>query len=150
MIRILIVDDHAHIRSMIRALVEAEEGWQVCGEAADGQQALAQCVLLKPNLIVLDIHMPVRNGLEAAREILILFPGMLILIVTMDGSSHFALAAEGCGAQGLLVKARATDDLVKAVSTLLRGERYFYEEGGSPIPHPHSSAGTLPSRVPKR
>ena len=100
MIRILIVDDHAHIRGMIRALVEAEQGWQVCGEAANEQEAMAQCVLLKPTLIVLDIQMPIRNGLEAAREILILFPGMLILMVTMDESSHFALAAEGCVAQG--------------------------------------------------
>ena len=125
MIRILIVDNYEHIRGMIRALLEAEEGWQVCGEAADGQEAVDQCVLLKPNLVLLDIHMPVRNGLDAAREIFLRFPRMLILILTMDGSSHFALAAVACGAQGLVVKARANEDLVMAVSALLRGERYF-------------------------
>jgi DNA-binding NarL/FixJ family response regulator len=125
MIRILIVDDHAYIRGMIRALLEVEEGWQVCGEAADGQVAIDQCALLTPNLVILDIHMPVRNGLEAARVILFQAPRMLILILTTDGSAHFALAAMACGAQGLLTKDRASEDLVMAVSTLLRGERYF-------------------------
>jgi len=125
MIRILIVDHFEHIRGMLRTLLEAEEGWQVCGEAADGQAAIDQCMLLQPTLVVLDIHMPVRNGLETAREIILLFPQMLILILTMDGSPHFALAAVASGAQGLLVKARASEELVPAVSTLLRGERYF-------------------------
>jgi DNA-binding NarL/FixJ family response regulator len=125
MIRILIADGHGYIRGMIRALLEAEKGWQVCGEAANGPEAVAQCVLLKPNLIVLDIHLSIQNGLEAARIILLQLPSMPILIVTMDGSAHFALAAAACGAQGILVKAHAREDLVTAVSTLLRGERYF-------------------------
>jgi DNA-binding NarL/FixJ family response regulator len=124
-IRVLIVDDHPHIRGMIRALVACEAGWLVCGEAANGQEAINQCVLLRPTLIILDIYMPVCNGLDAAREIFTRFPGMLILILTMDGSSHFVLAAVACGAQGLVVKARAGEDLVLAVSTLLRGGRYF-------------------------
>ncbi len=137
MIRILVVDDYGHIREMIRAIVEAEQGWQVCGEAADGQQAIDQCVLLRPNLIILDIHMPVRNGLDAAREIFLRFPNMLILILTTDGSSHFAVAVLACGAQGLLVKAGASEDLVPAISSLLRGERYFRDPdqtGGSISP----------------
>jgi two-component system, NarL family, nitrate/nitrite response regulator NarL len=137
MMRILIVDDYEHIRGMIRALLEAEEGWQVCGEAANGQAAIDQCVLLKPDLVILDIHMPVRNGLEAAREILLRFPSMLVLVLTIDGSSHFALAAVACGAQGLLVKARASEDLVTAVSTLLRGERYFCEDSETGSHNPH-------------
>jgi DNA-binding NarL/FixJ family response regulator len=140
MIRILIVDDHEHIRCMIRALLEAEKGWQVCGEAADGRAGIDQCVLLEPNLVVLDIHMPVRNGLEAAREIILLFPRMLILLLTMDGSPHFALAVMACGAQGLLVKARATEDLVIAVSALLRGERYFPKDGNASTPKSKSIA----------
>jgi DNA-binding NarL/FixJ family response regulator len=124
-IRILVVDDHTYIRGMIRALLEGEQGWQICGEAANGQTAIDQCALLKPNLVILDIHMPVCNGLEAARVILLQFPWMLVLILTTDGSTHFVLAAMACGAQGILVKARAGDDLVRAVSALLRGERYF-------------------------
>src|ERR1700730_15412541 len=106
MIRILIADDHRYIRGMIRALLEVEEGWQVCGEAADGQAAIDQCALLKPNFVILDIHMPVRKGLEAARVNLFQSPRMLVLMLTTDGSTHFALAAMACGAQGLLVKDR--------------------------------------------
>jgi DNA-binding NarL/FixJ family response regulator len=124
-IRILVVDDHTYIRGMIRALLEVEQGWQICGEAANGRTAIEQCALLKPNLVILDIHMPLCNGLEAARVILLQFPRMLVLILTTDGSTHFVLAAIACGAQGILVKARAGDDLVRAVSALLRGERYF-------------------------
>jgi len=78
---------------MMRSLLEAEAGWRVCGEGVNGQEAIDQCVLLTPNLIVLDINMPVRNGLDAARIIFLQFPAMLILILTMDGSSHFARAA---------------------------------------------------------
>jgi DNA-binding NarL/FixJ family response regulator len=131
MIRILIGDDHAYIRRMIRALLEVEENWQVCGEAANGQAAIDQCALLRPTLVILDIHMPVRNGLEAARVILFQFPRMLVLLLATDGSAHFALAAMACGAQGLLVKDRASEDLVLAVSTLLRGERYLSSDHDS-------------------
>jgi two-component system, NarL family, nitrate/nitrite response regulator NarL len=125
MIRILIADDHAYIRRMIRALLEVEESWQVCGEATNGQAAIDQCALLRPNLVILDIHMPVRNGLEAARVILFQFPRMLVLMLATDGSTYFTLAAMACGAQGLVVKDRASEDLVMAVSTLLRGQRSF-------------------------
>ncbi len=110
---------------MIRALLEAEEGWQVCGEAADGQEAVDQCVLLKPNLVVLDIHLPLKNGLEAARLIFLQFPQMLILVLTTDDSLHFRLVAAASGAQGILAKSNATQELVPAVAGLLRGERYF-------------------------
>ena len=127
MIRILIVDNYQHIRGMIRTLLEAEKGWEVCGEAVDGQDAINQCAVLEPTLIVLDIHMPQLNGLDAARQIFLKFPRMLILILTIDGSAHYALAAVACGAQGLLVKTDASDNLVKAVSTLLRGETYFVD-----------------------
>lgn len=125
MIRILIVDNYEYIRHMVRALLEAHEGWEVCGEAANGREAIDQCSLLKPQVIILDVQMPVLNGFEAAREILLRTPRMLILILAIDGSSHFAVAAAACGAQGLLAKGQATEHLVTAVSTLLRGEKYF-------------------------
>ncbi len=127
MIQIVVADPFEHMRRMIRALLEAEQEWRVCGEAADGQRAIDQCDLLHPDLVVLDIQMPILNGLEAARQILLRIPRMLILLLTLDESSHFAVAAASCGAQGLLIKGRASEDLVDAVSALLRGERYFAE-----------------------
>jgi DNA-binding NarL/FixJ family response regulator len=110
---------------MLRVLLEAEEGWAVCGEAADGQQAIDQSELLTPRVIILDIHMPVMNGFEATRRIHLRSPETLILILTSDESPHFARAAAACGALGFLSKAQTIDHLVKAILSLLRGERYF-------------------------
>jgi DNA-binding NarL/FixJ family response regulator len=70
-------------------------------------------------------QLPVVSGLEAARQILLRIPGMLILLLTLDDSSQFVLAALACGARGLLVKGRATEDMVAAVSALLLGRKYF-------------------------
>jgi DNA-binding NarL/FixJ family response regulator len=110
---------------MVRSLLQGQPEWQVCGEAANGLEAIEKCALLKPQLVILNLHMPVMNGFAAARQIFPGFPQMLILILTLDGSPHFALAAAACGAQGLLIKAHASEQLVLAVSALLRGERYF-------------------------
>jgi DNA-binding NarL/FixJ family response regulator len=112
---------------MIRAWLETESEWRVCGEAVNGQEAIDQSALLRPDLVILDIRMPVLNGLEAARQILLRIPAMLILLLTLDESSHFALAAVACGAHGLLVKGRASEHLVAAVSALLRGGKCFAE-----------------------
>jgi DNA-binding NarL/FixJ family response regulator len=125
LVKILIVDDHEYIRRMVRVLLEAEDGWRVCGEAADGQQAIDQSELLKPDVVILDIHMPILNGFDASRQILLRSPQILILILTTDESPHFARAAAMCGAPGFLSKAHATDQLVPAISSLLRGKKYF-------------------------
>ena len=125
--RIFVVDDHPVVRDGFRSIINQETDLVVCGEAADGQRAIDQCDLLHPDLVILDIQMPILNGLEAARQILLRIPRMLILLLTLDESSHFAVAAASCGAQGLLIKGRASEDLVDAVSSLLRGERYFAE-----------------------
>lgn len=125
MVKFLIVDDHEYIRRMVRVLLEAEAGWVVCGEAADGQQAIDQCELLMPNVIIIDIHMPLMNGFEATRRIHLRSPEILILILTTDESAHFVRAAAMCGAMGFLTKARSAEHLVTAIMVLLRGEKYF-------------------------
>ena len=73
---ILIVDDSALIRRMIHETLEQQDGWEVCGEAADGREAIEKAQQLKPDLIVLDLSMPVMNGLEAARVLKGLFPSL--------------------------------------------------------------------------
>jgi DNA-binding NarL/FixJ family response regulator len=125
MSRILVVDDQAFMRSIVRSRIESQEGWLVCGEAANGKDAIEQAKLLKPDLIILDIHMPFMNGFEAARQILTLMPQMIILIVSIAGPIPFSKAAAHCGAKGYLIKSQVAENLVLAVTALLRSETYF-------------------------
>jgi YesN/AraC family two-component response regulator len=82
-LRILIADDHEIVRHGLRSLLHDHEGWEVSGEAADGQDAVAKAGLLKPDLVILDIEMPHMNGLDAAREILRQEPQTTILVLTI-------------------------------------------------------------------
>jgi DNA-binding NarL/FixJ family response regulator len=125
LVKILIVDDHEYIRRSVRLLLEAEDGWSACGEAANGQQAIDQSEELHPQVVILNIQMPLVNGFEVARRIHHRSPDTLILMLTIDSSHHFARAAATCGALGFLSKADTADHLVQAISSLLRGERYF-------------------------
>lgn len=126
MARILIADDQQHIRAIVGALLAEEPGLNVCGEAENGQMAINQCKLLQPDLIILDIRMPVMNGFDAAQEIHRSFPKIAILMLTADESPYFASAAKTCGATGFLSKATANVHLLPAISTLLRGDTYFH------------------------
>ena len=123
--RILVVDDQAFMRSFVRSRIETQEGWEVCGEAVNGKDAIEQARLLKPHLIILDIHMPIMNGFEAARQILMLTPEMIILIISFGEPIHFGKAAAHCGAKGYLVKSQVAENLVLAVTVLLRSGTYF-------------------------
>jgi two-component system response regulator NreC len=101
--RILIADDHPTARRYIREALE-EEGWEVCGEAATGREAIGMTAELKPDIVVLDLSMPEGNGLEAAREIHKEFPDTEILILTMHDASELTLAAVALGARACLPK----------------------------------------------
>src|SRR5688500_15484357 len=83
LVRILIADDHEVLRRGLRALLESQPGWTVCGEAANGREAVAQTVHSKPDVVVMDLSMPELNGLEAARQVLKCAPGTHILLLTM-------------------------------------------------------------------
>jgi two-component system nitrate/nitrite response regulator NarL len=125
MVRILIVDDKPDIRKMIREFLEAESDLMVCGEGADGQQAVDRAASLQPHVIVLDVSMPVMNGFDAARQILQASPRVLILILSLHDDRQYTLGAKDCGAHGFLAKRDAAEFLRPAISALLRGELYF-------------------------
>jgi DNA-binding NarL/FixJ family response regulator len=125
MLRILIADDHEVARRGICALLESHPGWEVCAEAKDGREAIDLADKTKPDLILLDIGMPVLNGLEAARQILATSPDAVILILTMHDSDQVVREVLKAGVRGFLLKSDAGRDLVAAVEALQRQRTFF-------------------------
>jgi DNA-binding NarL/FixJ family response regulator len=125
MLRILIADDHDVARRGIRALLESHSGWQVCGEAKDGREAVELAAAQRPDLILLDIGMPNLNGLEAARQILATAPNALILILTMHDTDQIVREVLRAGARGFLLKSDAGRDLIAAVDALQQRRTFF-------------------------
>jgi DNA-binding NarL/FixJ family response regulator len=124
-LRILIADDHEVARKGIRALVESRPGWEVCGEAADGREAVKAAIRLKPDLVLLDIGMPSLNGLDATRQILAESPETRVLILTMHDSEQVVREVLAAGARGFLLKSDAGRDLVTAVEALQNRRTFF-------------------------
>jgi DNA-binding NarL/FixJ family response regulator len=123
--RILIADDHEIVRHGIRALIENRPGWEVCGEAIDGRDAIDKARELRPDLALLDVGMPNLNGLDAARQILAVAPRTRVLILTMHDSEQIIREVLEVGARGFLLKSDAARDLVAAVEALQRRTTFF-------------------------
>src|SRR5581483_8754299 len=123
--RILIVDDHEVVRIGIRSLLEGHEGWEVCGEAADGREAVEKTALNLPDLVILDLGMPRMNGLLAARQILRNNPRQQILILTNSDSERMMREALEVGVHGFLLKSDPACDLVAATVALQKGRTFF-------------------------
>jgi DNA-binding NarL/FixJ family response regulator len=116
--RILVVDDHEIIRRGLRSILNTHHGWELCGEAIDGEDAIVKARSLKPDVIILDISMPNLGGLEAAREIKKSLPATAILFVTYDTSEILPLALQ-VGGQAVLSKYDLNVKLVPAIQELL-------------------------------
>jgi DNA-binding NarL/FixJ family response regulator len=130
----LIVDDDATIRMLLRRLLGANPDWAVCGEAVDGVEAVQKVMQLAPDLTILDLSMPRMNGLDTAREIGNVRPGMPLLLVTVQHLDRFALESiREAGFQGAVTKENGAE-VVKGVEAVLRGECFFPTEldGASP------------------
>jgi len=123
--RILLADDHAVVRGGIRILIEGEWGWEVCGEAATGREAVALAGTLKPDIVVLDVGMPELNGLDAARQIKHALPAVEILIFTSHESEQLVRDVFAAGALGYILKNDAPQHLVAAIKSLLVHKPYF-------------------------
>jgi DNA-binding NarL/FixJ family response regulator len=124
-VRILIADDHHVVRTGLRALLESKTGWQVCAEAANGREAVEKAGQLKPDVAVLDIGMPLLNGVEATRQIRKLSPKTEILILTMHDSELLVQEVLGAGAHGYILKDDADRNLIAAVDALRRHKPYL-------------------------
>jgi DNA-binding NarL/FixJ family response regulator len=125
MARILIADDHEIIRQGIRMILQVRPGWEICGEAQDGRQAIQLAKELSPDVIILDVSMPVLGGLVAADDILGVNPKIKILIFTIDESKSLRTLVQKCGASGIVLKSQASRDLVEALDRLLAGNTFF-------------------------
>lgn len=111
--RILIVDDNALIRKMVRAVLEGSPECQVCGEAVDGQDAICQAAQLRPDLVVLDLAMPVMNGLEAARVLSKAMPNVQLVMLTNHAHKLVEAEARSAGITAILSKEAGMDQLPK-------------------------------------
>jgi DNA-binding NarL/FixJ family response regulator len=117
-LRILVVDDHAVVRRGVRSLLESHEGWEVCGEATTGRDAVEQNRRLRPDVVVMDLSLPELNGLDATRQILKDAPDTEVLVLTMHHSEQLARDVLQAGARGYVLKSDADENLITAVDTL--------------------------------
>jgi DNA-binding NarL/FixJ family response regulator len=122
---ILIADDHPVVRHGVRSLLETNPGWMVVAEARDGREAIQLARRLKPDLVVLDIGMPLLNGLEAARRIANDLPETRLLILSMYDSEELIEKAMDYGAHGFVRKSEAELELVTAARAVLNGKVFF-------------------------
>lgn len=124
-LRILVADDHQVVRTGLRTLLESKAGWQVCAEAANGREAVEKATELHPDVAVLDIGMPLLNGVEATRQIRKVSPQTEILILSMHDSEHMIQGVLDAGAHGYILKDDADRNLLAAVDSLRRHKPYL-------------------------
>lgn len=123
-LRVLLADDHAIFRDGVRAILK-ENDLQVISEASDGLQAVKACAELAPEVAVLDISMPLLNGLDAARKIRMVSPATRVVILTMHDEERYVLAALRAGASAYVLKSTAASHLIKAIDATSHGEIYL-------------------------
>ncbi len=141
---ILIADDHAVVRAGLRTLLDSRVGWQVCAEAVDGRDAVEKAAKYKPDVAVLDIGMPLLNGVDATRRIRKVSPHTQVLILTMHESDELVQQVVEAGARGYILKDDADRVLLAAVDAIRQNKPYFSVRT-SPAVDPHDPSAD-PSR----
>jgi len=124
-VRILVADDHAVVREGLRALISSVEGYECVGTAGTGRDAVREAVLLRPDVLVLDISMPDGSGIDATREIVRAAPDVRILMLTMFDDEESVFAAMRAGALGYVLKGAEPEDLLRAITGVAAGQAIF-------------------------
>lgn len=124
-VRILLADDHEIVREGLRALIQRNPGWEICGEAASGREAVDLAEKLQPDIIVMDVGMPELNGLDATRQIKRALPETEILIFTANETEEIVRQVFKAGARAYLLKAEANKHLIPAIEMLCKHRTYF-------------------------
>ena len=130
-VRILVADDHDVVREGVITILKQRPDWEVVAEAENGEQALSGARQLMPDITILDIRMPLLDGLSAAQRISDLHLGTKILIFTMHDSSSLRGTVQKAGARGYVLKSRASQDLIRAVDAVLEGGTFFGPDASS-------------------
>lgn len=132
-LRILLADDHEMVLKGLRATIAERFGWEVCGEARTGREAVAKARELHPDIVVMDFAMPDLNGLEATRQIRSEHPRTEVLILTMHESENLVREILAAGARGYLLKTDAGEILVQAIQALSEHKPYFTSQAAAVI-----------------
>ena len=127
-LRVLIADDHEAVRKGVAGILESRGDIEVCGEAANGEEAVRKAHELNPDLIIMDFTMPVMDGLEASRRILKAAPQTPILMFSMHKMETLTEAAKQAGARGFITKGESAENLLRAVDNVIRNAPFFVLE----------------------
>jgi two-component system, NarL family, response regulator NreC len=123
-VRVLLADDHQIVRQGLKAILD-REGFKIVGEASDGGEAVSRALELQPDLVVMDIGMPVMTGIEAAAEIRKSVPSAKLILLTVHTENRYILEALRSGVRGYVLKSRASGELVEAIREILNGRMYL-------------------------
>lgn len=127
-VRILLADDHGVVRKGLRFLLERQPGMEVVGEAADGREAVRMAEAANPDIVIMDVAMPLLNGIEATSQMLKRNPNLGVIILSMHSDEDYLLSALNAGAKAYLLKESAEDDLVRAIQAVTKGMPFFSPE----------------------
>ena len=124
-LRILLADDHTLLRQGLRKILQERPDWEVVAEAGDGREAVRQTLAVQPDIAILDIGMPLLNGIEATRQIVRRLPDVHVLILSMHANEAYIIQALKAGAKGYLLKDSADTDLIRGVAAVASGKSFF-------------------------
>jgi two-component system, NarL family, response regulator NreC len=144
-LKILLADDHAVVREGLRVLLE-REGFTFSAEASDGREAIQLCEKHKPDVAVLDLAMPLLNGIDAAREIIKANSKIKVILLTMHTEDHLVLESLRAGVTGYVLKTRASSELVQAIRAVSKGEMYLTQSISRTIVQAFLNKDDVPDR----
>jgi two-component system response regulator NreC len=124
-LRLLLGDDHTLVRHGLRKILEEQPDWEVVSEVGDGREAVREAIAHQPDVAIIDVAMPLLNGIDATQQIVRRSPGTRVLMLSMHADEAYVMRAMQAGATGYMVKDAAGKELLKAIETVAAGRQYF-------------------------
>jgi len=148
LIRVILADDHEIVRNGIKLLLERQGNIQVIAEVSDGKQALEKVAALQPDILIVDIRMPVLNGIETTRQLTQTNTTTKALVLSMHDDEEYILQSIDCGAYGYLLKDTNQLEFIKAIETVAKGEKYFSGDISKVLVNRYLSVKNEPTDLP--